>query len=142
MANKLNKTVRFYGKLANGQFAYAEFCLQEDLINWKKVYTMSFIVADSPKTARYWLLGKKNLADKQPGAITGKGDLEPLMWAKDVLNEFIENFLPNGVSIAIYGSDERRFSAYKRYLLKKCSGFEEHWLNGDENKAFLYYVKQ
>ena len=141
MANKLHKTVRFSTKLANGQFAYAEFYLQAETMNWRPVYKMAFVIADKPKTARYWLLGKRNHADKMPCGITGKGDLEGMLWARDVLFEFINNFLPKGASVVIEGADKKRYSAYRRYILKKLDGFQEHYLNSEDN-LFLLYVKQ
>lgn len=141
MANKLHKTVRFYGKLNNNQFAYAEFYLQQDTMNDKPFYKMAFVVADHPKTARYWLLGKRNLADKMPLGITGKGDLEALLWARDVLLDFINNFLPKGASVVIEGADKKRYSAYRRYVLKKLTGFQECYLYNEE-ELFLLYVKQ
>ena len=140
MANKLHKTVRFFGKLANGQFAYAEFYLQKETMNWRPVYKMALVVADNPKTARYWLLGKKNHADKKPLGITGKGDLEGLLWARDALLKFINNFLPKGASVVIEGADKKRYNAYKRYFLKKVKGFQEQYLDSEDN-LFLLYVK-
>jgi len=138
MANKLNKTVRYNGQLSNGQYVYAEFTLGR-FPNGMYHYDTSFIIADSPKTCRYWLNGNKNHADKHGKClITGKSGLEGLIWMKGVMEDFIECFLPKGVMLMVRGADDKRYNAYKRYMLKKMPQFTE-WQWGDEDH--LAYVK-
>ena len=139
MANKLNKNVRFSTKLSNGQFAYIEFSLGK-FGNGMYYYDTAFIIADNPKTCRYWLLGKKNEAVKQGKNIqTGRAGLEGLIWAKDVVQYFVDEYLPKGVMLMVRGSDDKRYHAYNRYLTKKMQVFEQYkW--GDEDH--LAYIKQ
>lgn len=135
--SKLNKVVRFFGKLANGQFAYVDFWLYKAGANDKPAYKMSFVIGDTPKTCRYWLRGKKSASDN---AITGK-DMEGMIWIKQVMLEFIEDFLPKGACLIVEGDDKKRYSAYKRYLLRKFPGFEEWLWDNDPNRPHLIYWK-
>ena len=138
MANKLHKTVRFSNKLSNGQFAYAEFILDK-FGNGMYYYDTCFIIADKPKTCRYWLLGKKNQAAKGGKNLqTGRAGLEGLILAKNVLQFFVDEYLPKGVMLMVRGADDKRYHAYHRYLTKKMPIFEEYkW--GDEDH--LAYIK-
>lgn len=90
-----------------------------DNVNETNVYSVAFGIGANRKQVLNWLFGKSNFIDMK---ITGDGCLKPLIWAKNMLFEF-EKFIINNsknevIKIAISGEDERRYKAYKSYLIK------------------------
>ena len=138
---KLHKTVRFSNKLSNGQFAYAEFSLKTFGDSGSYYYSTSIIVADTRKTCRYWLAGKKSQAKKRgKDLLTGRCGLEGLIWTKQVLLDFIDNHLVKGVALLLEGSDAKRQQVYQHYLLKK-TGIPFEVFDEGVYGSYLHYTK-
>ena len=99
-----------------------------DNINETNVYSVAFGIGANRKQVLSWLFGKGNYIDMK---IIGTGSLKYLIWAKNMLFKF-EKFIVNNnknevIKIAVSGEDERRYRAYKSYLIKH--GYEEEIYN-------------
>lgn len=90
-----------------------------DNINETNVYSVAFGIGANRKQVLNWLLDKGNYIHMK---ITGTGSLKYLIWAKNMLFKF-EKFIVNNnknevIKIAVSGEDEKRYKAYKSYLIK------------------------
>lgn len=99
-----------------------------DNINETNVYNVVFGIGTNRKQVLSWLLDKGNYIHMK---ITGTGSLKYLIWAKNMLFKF-EKFIVNNnknevIKITVSGEDEKRYKAYKSYLIKH--GYEEEIYN-------------
>lgn len=124
--------MRVSKKLANGQYVYLEV-RSGKFLDTNQVYKfILLVIADSKKEARGWLSTKRTGSSK----ITGKpGSIEGLTWAAQVIKEYVNTHLSLGIWLIVDGEDDRRFSAYKRYLVRR----EGFLLSAC--KEFVYIVK-
>lgn len=84
-----------------------------------KRFAVGFAIGKDRKQVMYWATRDRNFLDLK---ITGTGKIKFLVWAKNMLLEF-EKFICDKhkgelISIAIAGSDKRRFETYKHALAK------------------------
>lgn len=84
------------------------------------VWCVAFGISNKKKNIRQWFNGE---TDKLTNNITGKGDLEGLIWAKNKLVEFEETNLPKDCMhrVIVQWDDNRRRDVYTKYLTKKLS---------------------
>ena len=93
-----------------------------------RVYTVGFGIGSNRKQVLGWLTSNKSFIEMK---ITGTGNLKPLIWAKNMLFEFEKFIISNNknetIKIVVSGADNRRYKAYKSYLIKH--GYEEEIYN-------------
>lgn len=83
------------------------------------VWSVAFGISNKKKHIKQWFNGE---TDRLTNNITGEGDLEGLIWAKNKLIEFeTQSSLPNICThrVIVEWDDNRRRNVYNKYLTKK-----------------------